>query len=522
MELKKSSLFLLLFIVINILKGQKPIEIWINNYHTNNKTYKIFFKTDDLQDTMLIQANANDLKGFSQDLSNYRLELIKINEFQYAIVQQGLIDGSIRSIKEKENLSEKINSLKNASSADLFIFDKQNKQKNSLCKITGTVFEPDGTTFLIGGIISTESKGTLAVTDENGEFSFNIESGEYVFNIDHSTFASKSISVIALGDGYIRTQLEDKTQQLNEVVVTEKSNNEVIKNTVIGLEKLSVKQIKKLPSLMGQVDILKSLTILAGVSSNADGIGGINVRGGNADQNLIVQDGIAYYNPNHAIGFVSLFNGDITSGVQLYKGYIPPEYGGRISSVVSSNIKNGNKSKWKSKINLGLSGSSFFTEGPLIKEKTSILLSGRLAHANWLLKLINLPDAQKSRLNFYDGNMKIDHKISNNSSIGIQGYFSNDVFNLLNESQFDYTTSNGMAYYKKTIGATILNLKIGFNSYLSNLNDLKIKDPSLFTSSINGLQGKLNFSTTISKKSNLNYGLEYNQYNVLPGKFSGA
>ncbi|HMP32478.1 MAG TPA: Plug domain-containing protein, partial [Saprospiraceae bacterium] len=281
--------------------------------------------------------------------------------------------------------------------------------------------------------------------------------------------------------------------QLGEVVVSDRSSGQNVRTKIVGLQEITTKQMKLLPALMGQVDVLKSLTLLAGVSSNPDGVGGLNIRGGNADQNLIIQSDMVYYNPSHALGFVSSFIPDFIGKVQLYKGYIPPKYGGRTSSVISTETRPGSFNKFGAKLNLGLTNSGIFLEGPIKNNTTSIAAGGRVSHANWLLNFINLPDNQKSKLNFYDAQIKIEHKLNNKSNIGVESYVSNDYFLLLGDVDFDYSTKNAQVYYRTLLGNnTNLTIKALTSDYQSGLNELGDNSNSRFDSRIRTNSGIVN------------------------------
>jgi hypothetical protein len=210
-------------------------------------------------------------------------------------------------------------------------------------------------------------------------------------------------------------------------VTGEKKNANITRNEM-SVEKLGSDDIRKIPALMGEVDVIKAIQLLPGVQSPSEGSSGFSVRGGNLDQNLILLDEANVYNASHLMGFFSVFNNDAIKDVKLYKGDIPARYGGRLSSALDIRMKEGNTKRWSGSGGVGLISSRFTIEGPLVKDKVSVIASARRTYADLFLPFASDPNVRDNVLFFYDLNMKINWKISDNDRIFLSGYFGRDKF----------------------------------------------------------------------------------------------
>jgi outer membrane receptor for ferrienterochelin and colicin len=218
----------------------------------------------------------------------------------------------------------------------------------------------------------------------------------------------------------------------DEVVVSGERSDENIKSKEMSIIKMHVDRIKELPVLMGEVDILKTIQLLPGVQSGGEGSSGFYVRGGGPDQNLILLDDAVVYNASHLMGFMSVFNSDAINDIKLIKGGMPAEYGGRLSSVLDISMKNGNSKSYHAKGGLGLISSRLTLEGPIVKNKSSFLISGRRTYADLVIKPFISEDSDMSGFGyyFYDINLKAHYQFSDKDRIYLSGYFGRDVFSI--------------------------------------------------------------------------------------------
>ncbi|MCC8154867.1 MAG: TonB-dependent receptor [Tannerellaceae bacterium] len=237
---------------------------------------------------------------------------------------------------------------------------------------------------------------------------------------------------------------ELNTSLLDEVIITAEARNSNITKMEMGTERLSMKEIKTIPALMGEVDVIKAVQLLPGVQSTSEGLSGFSVRGGSHDQNLILLDEATVYSASHLMGFFSVFNNDAIKDVVLYKGDVPATFGGRLSSLMDIRSKDGNNQYFTGTGGIGLIASRMTLEGPIAKDKASFIVSGRRTYADLFLPLANDKNVKESTMYFYDTNMKVNYKINDNNRIFIAGYLGRDKF----ETQFA-----GMNFGNKTITA---------------------------------------------------------------------
>jgi hypothetical protein len=226
----------------------------------------------------------------------------------------------------------------------------------------------------------------------------------------------------------ISLEMTMKHQTLQEVVVTSERNDQNITRPEMSVVRMNIKTIQKIPAFMGEVDIIKAIQLLPGVQSVSEGSSGFSVRGGSPDQNLILLDDATVYNASHLMGFFSVFNNDAIKDVKLYKGDIPAIYGGRISSVLDVRMNEGNQKKYEINGGIGIIASRLTIEGPIIRDRSSFILSGRRTYADLFLALSSNEELRDNKLYFYDLNAKVNYRINKNNHVFVSGYFGRDVF----------------------------------------------------------------------------------------------
>src|SRR6202012_2513576 len=233
---------------------------------------------------------------------------------------------------------------------------------------------------------------------------------------------------------------------LKEVTISaEKVAN--VRSVEMGVNKLDIKSIKQIPTAFGEADVLRVVLTLPGVQSVGEATTGFNVRGGSADQNLILLNDATIYNPSHFFGFFSAFDPDIVKNIELYKSTIPEKYGGRLSSVLDVSERDGNTKNFTGSAVIGLLTSRLSVEGPIVKDKTSFIFGGRTTYSDWLLKL--LPDSYKhSEASFYDFNLGISHQINEKNNLYLNGYLSQDKFKLNSDTAYKYSNKNIILKWK--------------------------------------------------------------------------
>jgi hypothetical protein len=286
---------------------------------------------------------------------------------------------------------------------------------------------------MIGATVAIQDLMLGTMTNEYGFFSLSLAPGKYKVQFSFIGYTPVIREIDLSNDVNLNLELQPENVKLKDITVTAAKKDQNVSSVQMSVERLPVATVKKLPHFLGEVDIIKTLQMLPGVSSVGDGSTGFNVRGGGTDQNLILLDEAPVYNSSHLFGFFSVFNGDAVKDFQLYKGGIPAKYGGRLSSVLDVRQKEGNSKRFSGSGGIGIVSSRLTLEGPIKKDKTSFMVAGRRSYADVLLRMN--PKMRDNIVYFYDLNAKINHKFNDNNRLYISGYFGNDVFKF--GKQFD-------------------------------------------------------------------------------------
>lgn len=379
--------------------------------------------------------------------------------------------------------------------------------------LSGTITDQQNNETLFGvNVIIVEQK-TGTTTNEYGFYSISLPKGTYTVQISYLGYQTLNETIVL--DKNIRKNfsLSEASQQLNEVVLTDRKVKAEIRKPEMSVNKLSIQEIKEMPVILGEVDIVKSLLTLPGVTNAGEGQSGFNVRGGSADQNLILLDEATVYNSSHLFGLFSVFNPDAIKDLKLYKGGIPARYGGRLSSVLDIYQKEGNSKQFHMNGGIGLISSRLMAEGPIVKDRGSFLIAGRGSYAHLFLKLTD----NNNSAYFYDLNTKISYKLNDNNNIYFSGYFGRDVFTL-NET------------FVNTYGNSVFNLRWNhlFSEKLFSNMSLIYSDyyygleldfvGFLWNSGIKNYNFRYDFKHYLSDKLKLTYGANAIYYDFNPGK----
>ena len=381
--------------------------------------------------------------------------------------------------------------------------------------ISGTIKDEVSTETLIGVNIYIPELNTGTTTNVYGFYSLTIPPGKYTFHVSYLGFQSYNERIDLTQSIKKDILLKEENQNLEEIVITENDKKTAIKNTEMSTNKLSVQTIKKMPVVLGEVDIIKSILQLPGVSNAGEGQSGFNVRGGGSDQNLVLLDEATIYNPSHFFGFFSVFNSDAIKDLKLYKGGIPARFGGRLSSVLDIYQKEGNKEDYKFSGGIGLISSRFMAEGPIVKEKSSFLLAGRGSYGHLFLKLAD----NNNSAYFYDLNTKTNFEINENNNLFLSGYFGRDLFDLNGDFVNVYgNTFINLRWNHLFSDKLFSNLSLIYSDYYYGLklNYLKFN----WDSGIQNFNLKYDFKHYLGNNTKLTYGVNTQYYNFNPGKIA--
>src|SRR5690606_30256559 len=303
--------------------------------------------------------------------------------------------------------------------------------------ISGNITDAENGEGLIGATVLIKNLNTGGVANEYGFYSVTLPKGGYTVVVSYVGYDSVTQEVDLNQNLRLNYELSSQSRHLEVVVVTSDRPDANVRSTAIGVNKLDVREIEVVPVAVGERDVIKTIQLLPGIKSNEGG-GGFFVRGGSADQNLILLDEAPVYNASHLLGFFSVFNSDAIKDLSIYKGHIPAEYGGRASSVLDIRMKDGNSKKLTASGGIGLISSRLAVEAPIVKDKGSFIISGRRTYADLFLKLSSNEDLSKSILYFYDLNAKANYQLNPNNRIFLSGYFGRDKFGFSDVFGFDW------------------------------------------------------------------------------------
>jgi hypothetical protein len=304
---------------------------------------------------------------------------------------------------------------------------------------------------LIGVPVYVKEAKTGATTNVYGFYSVTLPAGNYTFQYSYLGYLTKDTILKLSKNMTINMELGTSQVDLNEVVISAEKENASVTDIKMSSEKLNIETIKAIPAFMGEVDVLKSIQLLPGVQSGGEGTTGFNVRGGSPDQNLIQLDEAPVYNASHMLGFFSVFNADAIKDVEIYKGGIPAEHGGRLSSLVDIRMKDGNNKKFSMEGGIGTISSRLTVEGPIVKDKSSFFISARRTYADLYLQFSNNEAIRANKVYFYDLNAKLNYKLSEKDKVFISGYFGQDVFKFRNDFKIAWGNKTGTARWNHVI-----------------------------------------------------------------------
>jgi hypothetical protein len=317
------------------------------------------------------------------------------------------------------------------------IGNPSNQNDNGRAILSGTVTRPSNGEAVVGVVVYVGKLKVGAVTNSVGYYSIELPKGQYQVEYRMVGMRQTIRNIIIYSDGILNVDMYENTNQLNEVIVSANREN-MVRNARMGIEKINIKMLKQIPMGMGEVDLFKSSLLLPGVQSVSEASSGYNIRGGSADQNLILLNSAPIINPSHFFGFFSAFNSDMIEDVTLYKSGIPAKFGGRVSSVMDIDLKEGSTEKFNVSGGISPLTGRLMIEGPIIKKKASFIISSRTTYSDWILRQLKNLQLKKSSASFYDLQGMLTFNPDDKNSFSLSGYISNDNFDLYKESEINY------------------------------------------------------------------------------------
>src|SRR5579862_1257034 len=399
------------------------------------------------------------------------------------------------------------------------IGDKISPKGQSRVSIAGYVIDAKTGEPISGASVYLEKTGTGVVTDQYGYFSISAAKGGYTLIIQSIGMKDTRRQLQVYGDGKLTIELHGEIMTLKRVTIAaQKLSN--VKSNEMGVQKIDIKTIKQVPVAFGEGDLLKVMLTLPGVKSVGESSTGLNVRGGSADQNLILFNDATIYNPSHFFGLFSAFNPEMIKDVELYKSSIPARYGGRLSSVLDISSREGNKKNITGSAGIGLLTSRLELEGPLLKDKTSFIIGGRTTYADWLLNA--LPEQYKnSKASFYDLNLELSHEFDKKNNIYITGYLSRDGFNLNSDTIYHYGNQSISLKWKHIFSNKLSALFITGHDRYAYDNSSSENPVTAYKLSfdVNQTNAKAGFTYFPVSEHRIEFGLNNIYYRLHPGTY---
>ena len=403
--------------------------------------------------------------------------------------------------------------------ATLLLIGKESKKANQkMFTLSGQIRNAKTGEVIPNLLVRVRNKKYTCTSDKNGSYSLDLPYGLNTIQTESLNYATFSKKVMVYSDGNLDISVSESINQLKEVLVKGKKNQST-RTAIAGVTTLSSEGIKNIPLILGERDLLKVATTLPGIKTTGEGSAGFNVRGGKEDQNLILLDNAVLYNPAHFFGFFSALNPYTTSKVAIYKGSIPAEFGGRLSSVFDISTKNGSFSTFSGEGGIGPVTSTISISTPIIKDHSSLVVGGRATYSGWILRSLRESTLQNSQASFYDGIVKYNHKWNANNSLETSFYYSKDAFSISSDSLYKYsnrlftmkwehqfTTKNKAAFI---VTNSEYQFNIDYETTGLNSFDYGYK--------INETQFITKLTYLFNKKHKLNYGLSSKVYQINPG-----
>jgi len=389
--------------------------------------------------------------------------------------------------------------------------------------LSGNIKDEANGEALIGVTVSIKELKRGSVTNSYGFYSVSVPKGEYTIEVSYVGYETISKKINLNQPVKLDLELKTAANEIKEVVVSSQRKDANITMNRMSSQQVSIATIRKMPALMGEVDLLKAVQLLPGVVSAGEGTSSFSVRGGGIDQNLIVLDEATIYNASHMMGFFSVFNNDAIKNMTLYKGDIPAAYDGRLSSLLDIQMRDGNSKKISGSGGIGLISSRLTLEGPIGSDKTSFIVSARRTYADLFLKLSSDPDINKNQLYFYDFNAKINHRIDDNNRIFLSGYLGQDVFKNA-DAGFNFGNATVTGRWNHLFSQKLFsNFSLNYSRYNYGLQST-MSDNSNFDWKYNmqDMSVKADFSYYITPENTMKFGYNAVLHKLKPGTVTSS
>jgi hypothetical protein len=371
---------------------------------------------------------------------------------------------------------------------------------------------------LIGATLFIEKLKTGAATGVDGNLTLSLYPGIYSAEVSSIGMATVKCLLNIKSSGAFKIEMVKEVRSIDEVTVNAEQKYK-IRGSEVGLDKIAIKSVKELPSLMGEKDIIKISQMLPGVVSVSEGSSGINVRGGSADQNMFYIGNIPLYNTSHLFGFFSAINSTVVKNFSIYKGHVPAKFGGRLSSIFDVETRTGNKNKFFAQGGISPISANISAEGPIVKDKGTYVVSARSSYSDWILQRLPNDDLRNSSVFFYDLSGNINYEFDENNSLSLFNYYSSDFFNLNNLNEYYYSNlGSGLNYFHRFTSRLKSNVSLVYARYNFNSKDMNnATEAYSHNYSLQHTEAKASLAWLLSDKHSLSFGINSILYNINRG-----
>ncbi|MEX2232301.1 MAG: TonB-dependent receptor [Cyclobacteriaceae bacterium] len=385
--------------------------------------------------------------------------------------------------------------------------------------VAGNILDINSGEPLIGAAVFVENPTIGISTDQFGYYALTLPKGRHELKIQSIGMKNTSRQIMLYSNGRLDIEMDEDITPLKEVIVEADGDAHVL-GMQMGMEKLDIKTMKQIPLALGETDIMKVVLTLPGVQSVGEGTVGLNVRGGAANQNLLLFNDAVVYNPSHLFGFFSTFNPDVLKNVELYKSSIQAEFGGRLSSVLDVHTREGNTKEFSGSGGISPITGRVSLEGPIIKDKTSFIVGARSTYSGWLLRQLDSKELKNSTASFYDVTANISHQINENNNVYLSAYTSKDRFRLNNDTAYSYSDQNSSVKWKHLFNNKLYGVLTGGFSHYNYSVESRENPPDAFVMDfdIRQMNAKADFSYFPNSRHTLNAGISAIRYDLSPGK----
>ena len=387
--------------------------------------------------------------------------------------------------------------------------------------LSGTVRDAATGELLTGVNVFIQETQTGSVSDLDGNYSLSLEKGEYTLVFSFIGYQRLTRAVVISNNKTLNVSLSNGGIRLTEVVVTGERTNRNVERAEMSTVSLDVETIRNIPAFLGEVDVLRTIQLLPGVQSAGDGNTGFFVRGGDADQNLVLLDNAVVFNASHLFNFFSVFNADAVKDLKLYKGGIHPEYGGRLSSVLDIGMREGDMNQYKMTGGVGLISSRLTVEGPIQHGRSAFIFSGRRTYADLFLKLSSDENQRNTQLYFYDLNGKMNYVINDNNRIFFSGYYGRDVTTFGNFFGFDWGNATTSFRWNRLFSDRLFSdVSLVYSNYQFNITGDIGPASFRWNSMLHNVNLKTNFTFLPNENNTISFGVQTIYHILDPGSIS--